>query len=136
MVRHNFWIFFSASSTLILFSISGAISQTDESTEIDRKIHAPEFVRPAPEMKFFFRNWKKYFIFGSMLPKLKLCAPEIKNLLLFRKNWFSFREPAPETEIHCSRIENISPELKMLVLDLGSMLPVSKNAPCMKVTIF
>ena len=87
-------------------------------------------------MEIFSRSWKKYFIFGSMLPKLKLCAPEIKNLLRFRKNWFSFRERAPEMEIHCSRIENVSPELKMLVLNLGSMLPVSKNAPGVEVTIY
>ena len=58
-----------------------------------------------------------------MLPKLKLCAPEIKNLLLFRKN-------------PLLRIENISPELKMLVLNLGSMLPVSKNAPGIEVTMY
>ena len=36
---------------------------------IDRKIHAPEFVKPAPEMEIFFRNSKEYFIFGNMLPK-------------------------------------------------------------------
>ena len=33
MVRHNFWIFFSASFILKLFSISGTISQIDESTD-------------------------------------------------------------------------------------------------------
>ena len=70
-----------------------------------------------------------------MLPKWEICAPEIKNLLLLRKNCL-FREHALEMEIMCFRTENISLVLKMLVFNLGSMLPVYKIAPCMEISIF
>ena len=78
-----------------------------------------------PNLETLLHKWKCFTeILGAYSQNEKYALLKLKNLLLFKKSSFLFREHAPEMEILYSRIQNISPVLKTLVFNLGSMLPI------------